>query len=425
MTEFAGREDRLTRRASDASDAEFIAHRPQFDAWSGSEPAPRRQAAMKRPSRDAIRKGMVRQGQAVAFSAGFGQIDDDAFAEALERLPQADQAVLDNGFFMKRQMHALKSIQSRDSRSLEPSTTLDFGDSSKLSRDDMKALRAVARMNEQPIAEDAHGEGAEAREFEQNVAAYRKQAYERRFGEWKTESRAQREEQASKFRWMSPSTWGMFKNFGWAKKANARRQISALEQSMGGRAPKVAPGRQRKAAHVANDPQLFGNSASSLTEPEYRAWGRALPAAGRLYNPRSAKDMQEGRQGIGAAAEAEGVDATALGQLAIGATVKTPEEKAADAARLQRAIDRDPRGNFSYQAGDVVDGHALLGDPTKTEDIPDIVKDVFGMGGASASEERDAARDVGSSDDDASDDAAPVDMAPNAFQLRRGGRIAQ
>ena len=119
------------------------------------------------------------------------------------------------------------------------------------------------------------------------------------------------------------------------------------------------------------------------------------------------------------------MDATALGQVAIGATVKTPEEKAADAARLQRAIDRDPRGNFSYQAGDVVDGHAMLGDPTKTEDIPDIVKDVFGMGGASASEERDAARDVGSSDDDASDDAAPVDMAPNAFQLRRGGRIAQ
>ena len=392
MTAFAEQDDAISRRPASPSDADFIAHRPQFDAWSGAEPAPRRQAVVKRPSRDAIRKGMVRKGQDDALSAGFGEIDDDAFAEVLNRLPQAEKTVLENGILMTQQ---------------------------RISRDDMKALRTIARMNEQPIAEDAHGEGADAREFEHNVAAYRKQAHDRRFGEWKAESRGQREEQASKFRWMSPSTWGMFKDFGWAKKANARRQITSLEQSMGGRAPKVAPGRQRKAAHVANDPQLFGSSASSLTEPEYRAWGRALPAAGQLYNPRSAKDMQEGRQGIGAAAEAEGVDATALGQLAIGATAKSPEEKAAEAARLQRAIDRDPRGNFSYQPGDVVDGHAMLGDPTKAEDIPDIVRDVFGPRPAAS-----AAGDGASSGDDGSDDGV-AQAPPTAFQLRRAGRIGQ
>ena len=418
MTEFAGQEDRLPRRTSDASAADFIAHRPQFDAWSGAEPAPRRQAAVKRPSRETIRKDIVERGRQVSRSAGLDRVEG-SLDEAVARLPEADQKTFGNGYFMPHQMQALRSIQGRDSRSLEPSTTLNFGDSSRISRDDMKALRTIARMNDEPIAEDAHGEGADAREFEQNVAAYRKQAHERRFGEWKAESRAQREERASKFRWMSPSTWGMFKDFGWAKKANARRQITSLEQSMGGRAPKVAPGRQRKAAHVANDPQLFGSSASSLTEPEYRAWGRALPAAGQLYNPRSAKDMQEGRQGIGAAAEAEGVDATALGQLAIGATAKSPEEKAAEAARLQRAIDRDPRGNFSYQPGDVVDGHAMLGDPTKAEDIPDIVRDVFGPRPAAS-----AAGDGASSGDDGSDDGV-AQAPPTAFQLRRAGRIGQ
>lgn len=423
MTEFAGQEDRLPRRTSDTSDTDFIAHRPQFDAWSGQEPAPRRQAEAKRPSRDAIRKEMVRRGQGVARSAGLDRVEGSV-DEAVARLPEADRTTFDNGYFMRHQMQALKSIQGRDSRSLEQSTTLNFGDSSRISRDDMKALRTVARMNEQPIAEDAHGEGEDAREFEQNVAAYRKQADDRRFGEWKTESRGQREAQASKFSWLSPSTWGMFKNFGWSKKANAKRQIADLEESMGGKAPKTGPWRSGKYRPGATDRNLHTASAYGISPQEFRAWGKAVPFATKYEKARTARELASAERGLMGAATAEGVDGADLSKLALGRGVKTQDEKAADDARMRRAVARDPAGDFSYKDGQVVDGHALLGTPTEGDDIPDIVRDVFGMDGSqSASEAQPPGSPAVSDDDDVSDSAdAP---GPGAFQLRRAKRIAQ
>ena len=423
MTEFAGQEDRLPRRPSDASDADFIAHRPQFDAWSGLEPAPRRQAEAKRPSRDAIRKDSVQRGRQVSRSAGLDRVEG-SLDEAVARLPEADRATFDNGFFMHDQMQAMKSIRGRDSRSLEKSTTLNFGDSSRISRDDMKALRTVARMNEQPIAADAHGEGADAREFAQNVAAYRKQADDRRFGEWKTESRGQREAQASKFSWLSPSTWGMFKNFGWSKKANAKRQIADLEESMGGKAPKTGPWRSGKYRPGATDRNLHTASAYGISPQEFRAWGKAVPFATKYENARTARELDSAKRGLMGAAAAEGVDGADLGKLALGAGVKTQDEKTADDARMRRAIARDPAGDFSYTDGQVVGGHALLGAPTKGEDIPDIVRDVFGMDGSrSAPEPQPSGSQAASDDDDASDPADAPE--PGAFQLRRAKRIAQ
>jgi len=124
------------------------------------------------------------------------------------------------------------------------------------------------------------------------------------------------------------------------------------------------------------------------------------------------------------AAAAEGVDGADLGKLALGAGVKTQDEKAADDARMRRAIARDPAGDFTYTDGQEVGGHALLGAPTKGEEIPDIVRDVFAMDGPrSAPEAQPVGSQSGSGDADSS--ASATEPEPGAFQLRRAKRIAQ
>lgn len=422
MTEFARAEESQLLRPSAASDGDFLASRPQFDPWAGPEPAQRQRSSAVRPSRSAIRSNMVTQAHAVARSHGLTRLPANEVEGGINALPESARRTFDNGFFMTEQLKTMGQLRGRDSRSLSPSTNLAFGDSSRISHNDSKALVQASRIVEDPIAEDTHGEGEDAREFQRNVAAFRQQGADRRFGEWTAQSRSDRAARASKFRWLSPSTWNMFSNFGWAKKAHARRQIADLEKSLGGKAPKQGSWRSGRSRPGATDANLFGNSAYSMTPQEYRAWGKAIPSATRYENATTAKDQQAGRTGIMEAATAEGVDGGELGRLALGAAVKSAEEKSADNARLQRAIDRDPAGAFSYAPGQVVGGHALLDAPSKGEDTPDVIKDVFGMGGVAASPAQDDASDPASDDD--SSDAASTEPAPAAFQLRRADRIA-
>lgn len=411
-----------SRPASPADDM-FLARRPEFGPKDGFVDDP---DAWNRPQRQ--RAQAIAEAKAARKRNFWKKV---IRADGMPESERTDRDVRRLGLAHDRLAlaKAEQTLGSRDSRTLPKSSAFNPGDRRSVAQDTVASFMKGSTTAAEPIAEDIQGERAEDdRQWAQNMAAFRRQADARARAAFTAESRSAREARASKFSLFSPSTWEIFKNFGWAKRANAKRQIAELDEQLGGTALPLGPWKSgRYRAPKANDAALHTESAYSVTPAEERAWAKAWPAAERWDKAETGTEQSRAAGQIQDVAAAEGLDGSAFGKLVTGSTSKTAAEKAQEAESMERAIARSGIAPFVHNEGNVVSGHGILGAPTKDEEIPSIVRDVFGMDGPSNWRESDGTESMdpsqmdgsGSDDDDASADAPAQGPGAGGFAFRR------
>ena len=228
----------------------------------------------------------------------------------------------------------------------------------------------------------------------------------------------------------SPSTWGIFRNTDWGRKKAVKRQLKSMTSRMNALGTAVKsldprsgffsnaswddPGtgpRGMTAADATPDANLTTSKAYGMSAQASDAWGQAVEA--QIAGDQAEPGSQEYKDAIGRMGEAIG--ASGMSRESFRALISMGKRNAGP----QQAIAND------HEAGEMVDGHAWLGDTNDDDDdMPSIVREVLGPKG-DASTPATAPVQRGGQDIDDEDDGSLFDKDEDTgMQNLYGGQNA-